>query len=324
MSYANRMRIMPLLPWEVSPQEKGRFTHVLLIVLALTLLLGIAIPFLPTFEDDKRKVVKPPERVVKMVLEQKKKLPPPPPPKPKEEKKPEPQKKEPPKPEPKPEPKPVEVKPKPQRKPPPERAEARKQAEQQAAVFDALADLRTDDVFNKMADTSNITNAGSTAVKTQRNIIGNRANQGSGGIQTSQASQALATGSTLASRGSSQVSSRIAAQGGGGDGIRKASASGKGSERSDENIQLTFEKAKGALNSLYNRALRQDPSLQGKVVFYLEISANGKVSIARIQSSDLNNPELEKRLLAKVKRLNFGSASVATWKGNYSVDFFPG
>ncbi len=54
------------------------------------------------------------------------------------------------------------------------------------------------------------------------------------------------------------------------------SGSGKAS-RSIEEIKLVFERNKGAIYAIYNRALREDPSLQGKVVLELKISPSGEV-----------------------------------------------
>jgi hypothetical protein len=54
-------------------------------------------------------------------------------------------------------------------------------------------------------------------------------------------------------------------------GTLQKGSSGKAS-RSIEEIKLVFERNKGAIYALYNRALRDDPALQGKVVLELKIA----------------------------------------------------
>ena len=62
--------------------------------------------------------------------------------------------------------------------------------------------------------------------------------------------------------------------------------SGKAS-RSIEEIKLVFERNKGAIYAIYNRALREDPSLQGKVVLELKIAPSGEVVDVKVLSSEL-------------------------------------
>ena len=59
-------------------------------------------------------------------------------------------------------------------------------------------------------------------------------------------------------------------------GTLNRSGSGKAS-RSIEEIKLVFERNKGAIYAIYNRALREEPSLQGKVVLELKIAPSGEV-----------------------------------------------
>ena len=64
--------------------------------------------------------------------------------------------------------------------------------------------------------------------------------------------------------------------GGGSGGTLQRGGSGKAS-RSIEEIKLVFERNKGAIYAIYNRALREDPALQGKVVVELKIAPSGGV-----------------------------------------------
>ena len=64
--------------------------------------------------------------------------------------------------------------------------------------------------------------------------------------------------------------------GGGGGGTCTKGGSGKAS-RSIEDVRLVFERNKGSIYAIYNRALREEPALQGKVVLKLTIAPSGSV-----------------------------------------------
>ncbi len=69
-------------------------------------------------------------------------------------------------------------------------------------------------------------------------------------------------------------------------------ASGARASRTDEEIQIVFDRYKAALYRLYNRELRKDPSLRGQMVLRLTIEPDGSVSMCQLQASDMNAPEL--------------------------------
>ena len=62
---------------------------------------------------------------------------------------------------------------------------------------------------------------------------------------------------------------------------------------------------------------------QGKVVLKLTITAGGQVADCQIVSSELKSPELERKLLARIKQFDFGSKSVETMVITYPIDFLP-
>ena len=98
--------------------------------------------------------------------------------------------------------------------------------------------------------------------------------------------------------------------------------SGKAS-RSIEEIKLVFERNKGAIYAIYNRALREDPGLQGKVVVELKIAPGGNVLDCRVVSSELHSPELEGKLLARIRQFDFGAKEVDQMVVTWPVDFLP-
>ena len=93
--------------------------------------------------------------------------------------------------------------------------------------------------------------------------------------------------------------------------------------RSIEDIKLVFDRHKGAIHALYNRALRDDPSLQGKVVLELKIAPGGAVVDCRIVASELKADDLQRQLLARVRQFDFGAKDVDTLVVSWPVDFLP-
>ena len=185
--------------------------------------------------------------------------------------------------------------------------------------------------------------AGQDAGVPVRAMITSNATKGSGGINTAAYSRDTGGGG-LAGRGSTRVEGVAGGGGGGGfgggggragggsgdgtgvgggkGGTLTKSGSGKAS-RSIEDVKLVFERNKGAIYAIYNRALRDDPALQGKVVLELKIAPSGEVSGLRIVSSELKNEELEKRLLARIRSFDFGAKEVEVLVVTWPVDFLP-
>ena len=110
---------------------------------------------------------------------------------------------------------------------------------------------------------------------------------------------------------------------------RDASKAGDGgtkakSGRSLDEIQLTFDRAQGSFYAMYIRALRENPGLSGKVVISVTIASSGKVTDASIVSSELGDPELERKILARVMLLDFGAKDVPSFTyPNYPIRFQP-
>ena len=73
----------------------------------------------------------------------------------------------------------------------------------------------------------------------------------------------------------------------------------------------------------YNRALRQDPSLEGKLVLRLTIAPNGAVTMCEVVSSELGNEELERKLVQRVKLFRFEARDVEAITTTKPIDFFP-
>ena len=101
-----------------------------------------------------------------------------------------------------------------------------------------------------------------------------------------------------------------------------ASSTGKAG-RSREEIERVFDTNKGRIFTLYNRALRENPALQGKVVLRLTIAPDGRVTFCEVVSSELNDPELEKALVQRVLQFQFDTKDVEPITTTKPIDFFP-
>ena len=109
---------------------------------------------------------------------------------------------------------------------------------------------------------------------------------------------------------------------GGGD--RPLSKGGVGPARTDEEIQIVFDRYKSAFYRLYNRELRNNPTLKGQMVLRLTIEPDGSVSMCKLQSTDMDSPDLATQVVSKVKTINFGPKDgVPTVTIVYPIDFLP-
>ena len=310
------------LPWTSSSGQEDRFRRLLGITMATVFILGAVWPFIPTPEVDPNEIEEIPPRIAKLLLEQK--PPPPPPPKPEPEPEPEPDKIEEPEPEkvvenePEPEPEPI---PEPEPQPDLEQV-AREQAQAALLPFtEDLAALADSDVIEQVADNRPLTSTVGSAERNERSMITSKAGTASGGINTAQMSRNTG-GSGLVARNTTAVESPVEGIGQAAGGARRTGTSGKAS-RSREEIELVFDKNKGAIFALYNRALRMDPTLEGKLVLRLTIAPTGEVTFCEVVSSELNDPELERKLVQRVRLFRFESRDVEAITTTKPIDFFP-
>jgi hypothetical protein len=101
-------------------------------------------------------------------------------------------------------------------------------------------------------------------------------------------------------------------------------STGTGPARTDEEIQIVFDKYKATLYRIYNAELRKIPTLRGKMIMRITIEPGGEVSACMVQSTDLASPELVVQIVDRVKRFNFGpKEKVPTTTILYPIDFLP-
>jgi periplasmic protein TonB len=291
------------LTWDVDPEEQRRFRRLMGGGLLLVLLLGLIFPFIHLPRETQTAAEAVPERLARLMAEEKPKPPPPPPVE-----------------QPKPKP---EVKPTPVPKPVDREADARKKAQQSGLLKlkDELADLRQNVDLTPLGQTKNLQGAVGQDSHAERSLIASKVGAGSAGITTANSSRGFGTGAgSLSGHDTMAVSSRIAAASGGGN-VSKG-GSGKPS-RSEEEIALVFDSNKGAIYALYGRALRDQPELQGKLVLEFTISPAGDVTECHVVSSELKDAELERKIVARVKLFHFAARDVATMTTTKPIEFVP-
>jgi hypothetical protein len=120
--------------------------------------------------------------------------------------------------------------------------------------------------------------------------------------------------------GVGRATSSIAGIGGG---ERPLAHSGPGLSRTDEEIQIVFDRYKASFYRLYNRELRNDPTLRGQMVLRLTIEPDGSVSMCVLQSTDMKAPDLSAQVVERVKAINFGAKDVQALTIVYPIDFLP-
>ncbi len=298
------------LQWTPDAKQEARFRRTLRRILTVILLLSLIMPWLPLPDRDPDDIPEIPQRFAKLVLERR--VAPPPPvvrtePKPVTEQTA------------KATPKPVEVAPQVM----PERiAKVRERASRAGLLpfAESLAGLRSNKAVASVVSNNRLSQGSGVARRTDRAIITSKVAGGSDGISTSALSRDTGGGG-LAGRDTTTVVSTLGAGGGGGggDGSDRSGSAG----RSLEEIELIFDRNKGAIFALYNRALRKDPALQGKLVLRLTISPGGVVTFCEIISSELGDPELERKLVQRVKMFRFDAKDVAPFTATKPIDFFP-
>lgn len=165
--------------------------------------------------------------------------------------------------------------------------------------------------------------AGGDGVLATRSLVtagGATSSGGSGAanVNIAAAGKAVSSGG-LAGRATTVVEAATPRAGAGsGDGTKRNKAT-----RSIEDIRLVFARNMGALNAIITRAQREDPTLQGKVLVELKIAPTGEVLSCRVVSSDLHAPELEAKLLSRIRQFDFGAKDVEVMVVSQPVDVTP-
>lgn len=303
------------MPWDVGRDDLKKFRSLLTGCLMVVLLAGVALPLLPVPEADRQELEELPPQLARIMLDKPEPVPPPPPPKPevKEEERPK---------EVEPEPK-LEEKPK--EKPEPEPKQKVADAKEKAAISgllafkDTFADMRDAVDTSKLEDTGAIQQGAGEAASIDRSIMTSKYGTRSAGVNFAELSRDTG-GVALAGRETTKVEAPEQQTGTGGT---KAPREFDPRERSIEEIRRVFDANKGAIFAIYNRALRSDPTLQGKVVLELVIDPNGRVVDVSVVASEINDDALVAKIVNRIRLFNFGERDVGRTTISYPVHFLP-
>jgi len=313
------------LPWTAGADEEDRFKKIIRAMLVALLVFAVVVSLLPLPQqsDDVQEI---PKRLARLVIERQ--APPPPPPPVVREL--------PPEPEPVVAPERVveqrSVEPEPvvqnEPEPPPtvdRTAQARERARGAGVLQFAnqLSALRNNaEVTAGRLEQTGTAGPGNAPV-TERSLITSRVGAASGGINTAALSRNTGGGG-LGGRATTVVDSPVEGIGfGPAGGAAQRSGDSNKASRSREEIERVFDANKGRIFTLYNRALRENPALQGKVVLRLTIAPDGRVTFCEVVSSELNDPQLEQGLVQRVLQFQFEARDVESITTTKPIDFFP-
>lgn len=287
------------------------FSKVLIALLVIYFVFGVAVPFLERVEITREVKERIPPQLAKLILKEKQ-LPPPEKVKeqPKEEIKPE-----------------IEPEVKPEK--PIEPVKTKRAIAKQKAASSGLAAMKDDlfamrDAFVTPAKITALSKGNNEEVKIKRKLLASQANKQSQSLAVANVAKTIQS-DELSSRSTQTIllaEEEVLASEGNAQGEDNSLDKGLNT-RSEVTLRRTLESSKSRLYALYNRALRKDPFLKGKVLFEIEIQANGVVSKVVITSSQLNNKKLERQLTLVLKSIRFTNEEVSIMTTVWAVEFLP-
>ena len=308
-----------VMPWSRGYDEDARSRKSVLLALLISICVGWLLTSVDLPIPERAELIEVPERVAKLVREEM--------------------------PAPKPEPEPIIEEPEPEEpelaeETPPEPEEIPETVDQPVVAESAPVDTKEQvkskgilafrdsfaqradlDTSAKLGSQARLSTAGENSVgRPERSMVTTSAPGSSGGINLSSISRDVGGGGD----GIEGVAvSRVASSIGGGEGPDRPLSAGVAAGRTDEEIQIVFDRYKASLYRLYNRELRKDPTLRGQLILRLTIEPDGSVSMCELQASDMNAPMLSQQVVDRVKTFDFGAKDVAAMTIIYPIDFLP-
>jgi hypothetical protein len=209
------------------------------------------------------------------------------------------------------------------------------------ALKDKFASLAQDTAVVPLGADARHAAADDVGRPSSRSLLTSNTPGSSGGINVASLSRSVGGGG--GGGGGGNGGGGVGGRGTGGDGfggvgVRRAVSSiapitgadrpkargGPGPARTDEEIQIVFDRYKASFYRLYNRELRNNPALKGQMVLRLTIEPDGSVSMCALQSTDMDAPDLATQVVSRVKTINFGAKDgVPTVTIVYPIDFLP-
>jgi outer membrane biosynthesis protein TonB len=304
----------PVPAWTRGVEDDRRFRKSLAIALLASFLIALILPLIDLPLHVLEEPAEVPERVVTLMMQER--LPPPPPvvlPPPKEKLA---------------EQKPVE-KPDPQRsvkaeEPEPQPADEPIPEQGILAFREKLAQIKQSPMVALGAQARINNSNQNSAARPERSMLTTNAPGSSGGIRLAALSREFGADGggvrgpmqgTALTRASSNIDAVGPAE--------RPTGAGPGPARTDEEIQIVFDRYKSALYRLYNRELRKDPTLQGQMVLRLTIEPDGSVSFCQLHATDMKAPDLVTQVVDRVRAFDFGAKEVPAITIVYPIDFLP-
>jgi outer membrane biosynthesis protein TonB len=324
------------MPWVGGDEDDRRLRKLLLQAAAAALLLGAVFPLIDIPLPEAAEVVEVPARLVELIRERRP-LPPPQEvaeerPQPREEQRPtEPPREQEPQQVAAEQPSVAEPVPQPAGEGIPDEPPGQRARQSGILAFRETFAAAANRPAAPLGTSARITSGGdSTVGRPERAMVTTTAPGSSGGINIGAISRGLSAGTGDGGGGGAMAAGVTATReggvigGGGGGGAGRPLAGGSGvAGRSDEEIQIVFDRYKAALYRLYNRELRANPLLRGQMVLRLTIEPSGAVSMLELQSTDMNAPNLVTQVLERVRTFDFGAKDVAAITIVYPIDFLP-
>ncbi|XOZ33429.1 AgmX/PglI C-terminal domain-containing protein [Halomonadaceae bacterium KBTZ08] len=296
------MNRSPALPWRSTRREDRLLGVILAVLLVFFVPLALVIPGLDLPERSPQQPEEPQPQVARMLEEP-------------EEPEPEPE----PEPDPEPEPETSEPDPAPTPAEPEETVEqAREVAEESGLVGmkDELAQLRElapepeTEIRESVPGSEGETGEVPSGPDKQRIMAG------SGGPDEP-------TGGGVEDGGMQRRETRDVASAGASGEAESRPADTEPSERPMANIRKTFQRNRSALFSIYNRARRQNPLLEGEVVLALVIAPDGSVVDVTVADSTLGDEGVARKIADRVTLFDFGAMDVPERSVRFPVDLAP-
>src|SRR6267154_141294 len=185
------------------------------------------------------------------------------------------------------------------------------------AFKDKIASLAQDTVVAPLGADARHVAADEVGRPSARSLLTSNTSGSSGGINLASLSRSVGGGG---GGGTGRVVSPITPITGA---DRPKARGGPGPARTDEEIQIVFDRYKASFYRLYNRELRNNPALKGQMVLRLTIEPDGSVSMCALQSTDMNAPDLAAQVVIRVRTINFGAKEVPAVTIVYPIDFLP-
>ena len=102
----------------------------------------------------------------------------------------------------------------------------------------------------------------------------------------------------------------------------QSTQSSLGTSRTKEELMGVFDTQRGAVYAIFNRELKTNPTLKGKLVVQMLIEPSGMVTECHLTSSDFSET-INREVVSLVKQFRFGAKEVAPLTLTWPIEFLP-